>query len=167
MIRSSTSPIFSPLLLYTALSRICFLALQPTARTFCSSTVTPIVVDPATCPRAVPPTSAHITLAITATTRCCCIASPFGLVDCTEQRCGMAVPPGNLLGWRRSIGGVSPITPSALPAKVARLYSEKMGKTNGLESHREPRHPPPVLCSCCYTTDWTIGIISSHRWNRA
>jgi hypothetical protein len=44
----------------------------------------------------------------------------------------MAVPPGNRLGWRRSIGGVSPITPSALPAKVAILYSEKMGKTIGL-----------------------------------
>src|SRR5438132_858953 len=102
MIRSSTSPIFSPLLLYTALSRMVFLALQPTARTFCSSTVTPSVDDPATCPRAVPPTSAHITLAMTATTMCCCIASPFGLVDCTEHRCCMAVPPGNRLGWRRS-----------------------------------------------------------------
>jgi hypothetical protein len=31
---------------------------------------------------------------------------------------------------------VSPITPSALPAQRAILYSEKMGKTIGLESHR-------------------------------
>src|SRR5262247_1503448 len=89
MIRSSTSPILSPLLLYTALSRMVFLALQPTASTFCSSTVTPSVVDPATCPRAVPPTSAHITLAMTATTMYCCIASPFGRVDGTAHRCCM------------------------------------------------------------------------------
>src|SRR4029453_16190822 len=140
MIRSSTSPILSPLLLYTALSRMAFLALQPTARTFCSSTVTPIVDDPAPCPRAVPPTRAHITLAMTATTMCCCIASPYGLVDCTEHRCCMAVPPGNRLGWRRSIGGGSPIIPSALPAKVALLYSEKMGKTTAI-----PAHSPDVL----------------------
>src|SRR5262247_1819104 len=121
MIRSSTSPILSPLLLYTALSRMVFLALQPTASTFCSSTVTPSVVDPATCPRAVPPTSAHITLAMTATTMYCCIASPFGFVNCTEHRCCMAVPPGHRLGERRSRGGVSPLTPSALPAKGALL----------------------------------------------
>src|SRR5215510_517425 len=49
MIRSSTTPIFSPLSLYTALPRIFFLALHPIATAFTSSTLTPIVVDPATC----------------------------------------------------------------------------------------------------------------------
>jgi hypothetical protein len=56
----------------------------------------------------------------------------------------MAVPPGNRLGWRRSLGDGSPIIPSALPAKVAILYSEKRGKTIGLNPDTHCRFCAPA-----------------------
>src|SRR5262245_48228584 len=77
MMMSSTLPTFSLLSLYTSLSRIWFLALQPRATVFISSTATPIVADPATPAPAVPATSANAILASNATPIPFFIAPPF------------------------------------------------------------------------------------------
>jgi hypothetical protein len=68
MMRSSTSPTLSCLSLETDFPRICFVALQPRAMVLSSSTLTPVVVEPAICAEMVPTATPYITLIKTAVT---------------------------------------------------------------------------------------------------